>query len=100
MGTIQLEFRQLSHYTGDPKYAAACDKISHMLEGIKTHNGLWNTYIDRRSGREGSPFLVSSTKTPKLAGKVVVLGILGLFWVKTTSSSGHHSRFGTTPRNP
>ena len=61
MGTIQLEFRQLSHYTGDPKYANACDKISHMLEGMRTHNGLWNTYIDRRSGREGSPFLITVT---------------------------------------
>ena len=59
MGTIQLEFRQLSHYTGNPRYAQACDKVSHMLEKMNGHNGLWNTYIDRRSGREGSPFLIT-----------------------------------------
>jgi hypothetical protein len=52
MGTVQLEFRQLSHYTGDGKYAGAADRISHMLESSSAmHHGLWNTYLDRRSGR-------------------------------------------------
>ena len=36
---------------------------------------------------------VASAKTPKMNRKRVALG---LFWVKTTSLSGHHSRFGTT----
>ena len=60
MGTVQIEMRQLSHYTGDDKYARACDRVSHMLEGNSGQwHGLWNTYIDRRSGREGSPTLVT-----------------------------------------
>ena len=37
--------------------------------------------------------LYSSATTPKMRRKEVVLG---LCWVKTTSLSGHHSRFGTT----
>lgn len=51
MGTIQLEFRQLSHYTGDTKYAEAADHVSHLLEGMHPDNGLWPVYIDRSSGQ-------------------------------------------------
>lgn len=32
IGTIQLEMRQLSHYTGSKQYAQAADRISHLLE--------------------------------------------------------------------
>ena len=32
MGTIQLEFRQLTHYTNDQRFKDAADKISHFLE--------------------------------------------------------------------
>ena len=81
MGTIQLEFRQLSHYTGDPKYANACDKVSHMLEGMNTHNGLWNTYIDRRSGREGSPTLITFGAMSDSAYEYLVKG-----WIQTGKS--------------
>ena len=36
-------------------------------------------------------------KTPKLSRKKSSFrSTLGLFWLKTTSLSGHHSRFGTT----
>eukprot|EP01051_Picozoa_sp_SAG22_P013516 SAG22_NODE_1524_length_4228_cov_4.624606_2_plen_346_part_00 len=58
-GTIQLEFRQLSHYTKDPRYKNAADRISHMIEGMRNHGGLMNTYINRQSGSDGSPFLIT-----------------------------------------
>ena len=44
---------------------------------------------------------VSTAKTPKLwPNKYSFRSISGLFWVKTTSLSGHHSRFGTTQAIP
>ena len=51
MGTIQLEFRQLSHYTHDNKYAEAADHVSHLLEAMHPPHGLWPVYIDRSSGQ-------------------------------------------------
>ena len=46
MGTIQLEMRQLSHYTTDRKYADAADRVSHLLQRkqLEGPKGLWNTY--------------------------------------------------------
>eukprot|EP01052_Picozoa_sp_SAG31_P040274 SAG31_NODE_5795_length_2325_cov_1.352201_3_plen_102_part_00 len=39
MGTIQLEFRQLTHYTGDQRFKEAADKISHFLQSTPLPNG-------------------------------------------------------------
>ena len=59
MGTIQLEMRQLSHYTGVQTYADAADRISHILKKKQPEPpaGLWNTYINRESAEDGSPTL-------------------------------------------
>ena len=43
MASIQLEFRDLSHSTGDPKYQIAVDKAllvlqDHLIEGIATQD--------------------------------------------------------------
>ena len=55
MGGIQLEFRALSHRTGDPKYKNAADRMSHLLESMHPKHGLWAVYMDRDSGEPSQP---------------------------------------------
>ena len=41
----------------------------------------------------------SSAKTPKMADKSSFRPVLDLCYLETASLSGHHSRFGTTPKS-
>ncbi|KAJ1722432.1 hypothetical protein LPJ53_003158 [Coemansia erecta] len=45
-GTLQLEFKKLSQYTGDPKYAKIAERASDALErGMRRHQGLYPSFI-------------------------------------------------------
>jgi hypothetical protein len=50
IGTVQLEFRALSHHTGDPKYAIAVEKVHKSLRKHPPANGLWPIYADASTG--------------------------------------------------
>eukprot|EP00636_Phaeomonas_parva_P000251 CAMPEP_0118864030 /NCGR_PEP_ID=MMETSP1163-20130328/8710_1 /TAXON_ID=124430 /ORGANISM="Phaeomonas parva, Strain CCMP2877" /LENGTH=1054 /DNA_ID=CAMNT_0006798099 /DNA_START=229 /DNA_END=3393 /DNA_ORIENTATION=- len=48
IGTLQVEFRYLSHATGNSRYAEKANKVFEALEG-KDRNGLYGIYVDTRS---------------------------------------------------
>jgi len=55
VGTVQLEFMTLSHYTGDPQYARKAQRITNYIEnmGIKQNMhipGLYPTTMDVQRG--------------------------------------------------
>ena len=50
MGTIQLEFKALSHHTGDPKWDLKAQHIFDHLEKISPADGLYPLFVDMRSG--------------------------------------------------
>ena len=51
VGTVQLEFRSLSHHTKDPKYAKAAMKVHEIInERNKPDHGLYPIYIKPASG--------------------------------------------------
>eukprot|EP00736_Rhodelphis_marinus_P012554 Rmarinus@m.3840 len=54
VGTMQLEFRQLSKHTGNPKYQDMVDKISHHLSSILPADGLAPLYVNPSSGQWSS----------------------------------------------
>ena len=54
MGSLQLEFRDLSHSTGDPKYQRAVDRAldamqSHMSDGIASQEVYISTGIPKHT---------------------------------------------------
>jgi hypothetical protein len=60
IGTLQLEFRQLSHFSGDRRFKDAVDKISHFLAGMEDRpKGLWPVYIDRALGHFSGQRLIT-----------------------------------------
>ncbi|XP_013413805.1 endoplasmic reticulum mannosyl-oligosaccharide 1,2-alpha-mannosidase-like [Lingula anatina] len=48
--TIQLEFRDLSKITGDPKYALAADEVTKHVHGLPKKDGLVPIFINARTG--------------------------------------------------
>ncbi|XP_022919358.1 endoplasmic reticulum mannosyl-oligosaccharide 1,2-alpha-mannosidase [Onthophagus taurus] len=50
VSTIQLEFRDLSRCTGDPKYEDAAAKVSVIIHGLKKTDGLVPIFINPQSG--------------------------------------------------
>lgn len=57
-GSIQLEFRDLSHATGDPKYQEVADKAMSALLAASGTNGLVPIYINKDS----DPLTFANTK--------------------------------------
>ncbi|XP_061406524.1 endoplasmic reticulum mannosyl-oligosaccharide 1,2-alpha-mannosidase [Lethenteron reissneri] len=50
--SIQLEFRELSHLTGDPKYKGAADAVTHHVLGLSGKlDGLVPMFINTHSGQ-------------------------------------------------
>ena len=45
MGTMQLEFKALSHATGDRKYADAVERVIDVLDSLPTPDGLYPIYV-------------------------------------------------------
>ena len=48
--TIQLEFRELSRASGDPKFKEAADKVSRHFHNLDKLNGLVQIYVNPHSG--------------------------------------------------
>ncbi|XP_015925664.1 endoplasmic reticulum mannosyl-oligosaccharide 1,2-alpha-mannosidase isoform X2 [Parasteatoda tepidariorum] len=59
ISTIQLEFRDISHLTGDPKYETAAFKVSEHLHKLPKKDGLVPMFINAESGH----FRTTSTIT-------------------------------------
>ena len=57
--TIQLEFRDLSEITGDPKYAAAVDAVTEHVHNLPKSDGLVPIFINANTGQ----FRASATIT-------------------------------------
>uniref|UniRef100_T1JM49 alpha-1,2-Mannosidase n=1 Tax=Strigamia maritima TaxID=126957 RepID=T1JM49_STRMM len=51
VSTIQIEFKDLSRLTGDPKYEAAADKVSQHLHEQPKQDGLVPIFINAETGR-------------------------------------------------
>ncbi|KAG0252001.1 mannosyl-oligosaccharide alpha-1,2-mannosidase [Actinomortierella ambigua] len=51
VSTIQLEFKYLSHITGDPKYWKAAERVIHLMKDMRTLDGLVPIYINPDQGR-------------------------------------------------
>eukprot|EP01029_Cantina_marsupialis_P015939 TRINITY_DN352_c0_g1_i2.p1 TRINITY_DN352_c0_g1~~TRINITY_DN352_c0_g1_i2.p1 ORF type:complete len:416 (-),score=111.34 TRINITY_DN352_c0_g1_i2:204-1451(-) len=56
IGTLQVEFKQLSRWTGNPKYSEAADAIIRKLDhgtngGYGSHKGLFGDHVSVSSGR-------------------------------------------------
>lgn len=45
MGTLQLEFRELSRVTGNSKYSECAMKVYRKLREINPPNGLYTAFI-------------------------------------------------------
>lgn len=45
VSTLQLEFKYLSHLTGDRRYWDAVEKIMEVIRAARTHTGLASIYI-------------------------------------------------------
>jgi endoplasmic reticulum Man9GlcNAc2 1,2-alpha-mannosidase len=45
VSTLQLEFKYLSHLTGNQKYWDAVEKIMEVIKAARTHTGLASIYI-------------------------------------------------------
>nr|XP_023011842.1 endoplasmic reticulum mannosyl-oligosaccharide 1,2-alpha-mannosidase [Leptinotarsa decemlineata] len=51
VSTIQLEFRDLSRATGDPKFQIAVDKVSRLLHKLEKKDGLVPIFINANTGQ-------------------------------------------------
>ncbi len=51
MATLPVEFRQLSKFTQDPKYAEKAEKVFHLLKGIEPRNGLFPYFLNVENGK-------------------------------------------------
>ncbi|XP_057672732.1 endoplasmic reticulum mannosyl-oligosaccharide 1,2-alpha-mannosidase [Diorhabda carinulata] len=49
--TIQLEFRDLSRITGDPKYEYAVDRVSRIIHKLEKKDGLVPIFINANTGQ-------------------------------------------------
>ncbi|KAJ8985174.1 hypothetical protein NQ317_012827 [Molorchus minor] len=49
--TIQLEFRDLSRATGDPKYEEAAAKVSRLIHNLEKKDGLVPIFINANTGQ-------------------------------------------------
>jgi hypothetical protein len=58
IGSCQLEFRALAHYTGRAEYAKAVDRVSEHLRTLKVKEGLYPlTYkIEGGIPEDSTPF--------------------------------------------
>ena len=45
VATLQLEFKHLSHLTGDQKYWDAVEKVMDVVREARTHTGLASIFI-------------------------------------------------------
>ena len=63
--------------------------------GLEKLEAFLGSLMDHPNIRRSNVFC-KSTNAKKQQKKSRFSSLLGLFWVKTTSLSGHHSRFGTT----
>lgn len=51
LGTLQLEFRSLSHATGDARYGRKAERVIEVMNQIKPAHGLYPIYINPNSGK-------------------------------------------------
>ncbi|XP_078605184.1 endoplasmic reticulum mannosyl-oligosaccharide 1,2-alpha-mannosidase-like isoform X3 [Branchiostoma floridae x Branchiostoma japonicum] len=49
--SIQLEFRELSHQTGNDKYKKAVDEVMDHIQSLPKENGLIPIFVNARSGQ-------------------------------------------------
>lgn len=63
IGTVQLEFKALSHHTGDPKYHQKAHAVYNKLESITPPNGLLPLFLAPNTGQ--------------FAGSQISLGAMG-----------------------
>ena len=49
--TVQLEFRDLSRVTGNPKYEDAVTKVSHHVHSLPKTSGLVPIFINANNGQ-------------------------------------------------
>ncbi|KAG9295329.1 hypothetical protein G9A89_013358 [Geosiphon pyriformis] len=56
-GTLNLEFRYLSHLTGDEKYWRAAEKIIFHIDGLEKLDGLCPLRLNVTSGEFDSPWI-------------------------------------------
>ncbi|CAN0083356.1 unnamed protein product [Scytosiphon promiscuus] len=63
IGTLQVEFRYLSKITGIQKYADKVNRVFDIMEGVKSHDGLYPIFIN--------------PSTAKPVGSQVTFGALG-----------------------
>lgn len=54
MATIQIEFNDLSHLTGDSRFSQAGDKVNQVIHKLNKPNGLVPIFIDTRTGQFSS----------------------------------------------
>jgi len=51
IGTVQLEFKYLAHYTGKQEYAEKALKVFDVLDKATKHKGLYPVYVNPQSGQ-------------------------------------------------
>ncbi|KAF9478073.1 glycoside hydrolase family 47 protein [Pholiota conissans] len=51
IGTLQLEFRYLSHLTGNPEYRKAVDKVMQVIQRARLSHGLASIFISLETGQ-------------------------------------------------
>ena len=51
LGTVQLEFRQLTRITGDPKYARAAEAVIEKMDSLHPVDGLYPIFVSADSGQ-------------------------------------------------
>jgi mannosyl-oligosaccharide alpha-1,2-mannosidase len=54
LGTLQVEFRYLSHASGEPKYARAVERVIEHMSQSKPEDGLFPIYISPQTGKGAS----------------------------------------------
>eukprot|EP00741_Cyanophora_paradoxa_P023313 tig00000254_g22520.t1 len=65
VATVQLEFTQLSHHTGDPKYAKAANAVIAHLERLNVPDGLYGMFLDTNSGHFTNDFVTLVRPAPE-----------------------------------
>jgi len=54
LGTLQVEFRYLSHASGEPKYARAVERVIERMAESPPEDGLFPIYISPQTGKGAS----------------------------------------------
>ncbi|KAG8903995.1 hypothetical protein FRB99_002407 [Tulasnella sp. 403] len=58
IGTCQLEFKQLAHWTGRAEYFERVDKLSKLMQNTQDeHGGLWGTFWDTATAKQKNDIL-------------------------------------------